>query len=64
MFSNEIIDDASNPHKNILLTNTKDIEPYDVSYENLTQSKNKNVQNKLLTHNVSQWTDDFMAYIP
>jgi hypothetical protein len=54
LFSNEIIDDASNPHKNILLTNTKDIEPYDVSYENLTQSKNKNVQNKLLTHNVSQ----------
>jgi hypothetical protein len=47
-------DNVSNPHKNILLTNTKKIEPYDVSYENLTQSKRKNVKNKLLTHNVSQ----------
>ncbi len=31
---NEIIDNASNTHKNILFTNIKKIEPYDVSYEN------------------------------
>ncbi len=43
LFSNEIIDNANNPHKNILFTNTKEIEPYDVSYENFAQSKNKNV---------------------
>ncbi len=36
LFSNEIIDNANNPHKNILFINTKEIEPYDVSYENLT----------------------------
>ncbi len=31
---NEIIDSASNPHKNILFIDPKEIEPYDVSYEN------------------------------
>jgi hypothetical protein len=59
---NEIIDNASNPHKNIFFTNTKEIEPYDVSYENFAQSKNKNVKNKLLTHNGFQRTDEFMIY--
>jgi hypothetical protein len=44
LFSNEIIDNASNPHKNMLFTNTKEIEPYDVSYENFAQSKYKNVK--------------------
>jgi hypothetical protein len=44
LFLNEIIDNESNPHKKILITNTKEIEPYDVSYENFTQSKNKNVK--------------------
>jgi hypothetical protein len=44
LFSNEIIDNASNSHKNILFTNTKEIEPYGVSYENFAQSKNKNVK--------------------
>jgi hypothetical protein len=44
---NEIIGNASNPHKNIFFINTKEIEPYDVSYENFAQSKNKNVKNKL-----------------
>jgi hypothetical protein len=51
LFSNETIDNASNPHKNILFTNTKEIELYDVSYENFAQSKNKNVKNNLLLHN-------------
>ncbi len=59
---NEIIDNASNPHKNILFTNTKEIEPYDVSYENFAQSKNKNVKNKLLMHNAFQQTNEFMTY--
>jgi hypothetical protein len=34
LFLNEIINNASNPHKNILFINTKKIEPFDVSYEN------------------------------
>jgi hypothetical protein len=44
LFLNEIIDNASNPHKNIFFINTKEIKPYDVSYENFAQSKNKNVK--------------------
>jgi hypothetical protein len=52
LLSNEIIDNASNPHKNTLFVNTKKTEPYDVSYENFAQSKNRKVKNKLLTHNV------------
>jgi hypothetical protein len=48
----EIIDNASYyPHENLLFTNTKEIEPHDVSYENFAKSKNKNVENKLLVHN-------------
>jgi hypothetical protein len=39
-FLNEIIDNANNPHTNILFTNTKEIEPY----EKFAQSKNKNVK--------------------
>ncbi len=58
---NEIIDNAINPHKNILFINTKEIEPYDVSYENFAQSKNQNVKNKLLMHNVFQRTNEFMT---
>jgi hypothetical protein len=37
---NEIIDNVNNPHKNTLFSGTKDIEPYDVSYENFAQQKN------------------------
>jgi hypothetical protein len=44
LFLNEIIDNATNPYKNILLVNTKENKPYDVSYENSAQSKNKNVK--------------------
>jgi len=40
LFSNGIIDNASNPHENLLFNNTKEIEPYDVSYENFAKSKN------------------------
>jgi hypothetical protein len=39
LFSNKLIYNASNLHKNILFTNTKEIEPYDVSYENFAKSK-------------------------
>jgi hypothetical protein len=35
--SNKFIYNASNPHRNILFTNTKEIEPCDVPYENLTK---------------------------
>ncbi len=59
---NEIIDNASNAHKHILFTNTQEIKPYDVSYENFAQSKNKNVKNKLLMHNVFQRSNDFLTY--
>ncbi len=52
LFSNEMVDDASNPNKNILMTNAENIEPYNISYENLLRSNNKN-QN-FLTHNVSK----------
>ncbi len=38
--SNELIDNVSNPHKNTLLSSTKGIEPYDVSYEKFAQQKN------------------------
>ncbi len=34
IFPNEIINNVSNPHKNVLFTNTKNIEPYDLSHEN------------------------------
>jgi hypothetical protein len=40
LFSNEIVDDVSNPNKNILFTNAKNIEPYDKSYENSFRSNN------------------------
>jgi hypothetical protein len=40
LFSNEIVDDASNPNKNILFTHAKNTEPYDISYENLFRSNN------------------------
>jgi hypothetical protein len=40
IFPNEIINSASNPHKNILFTNTKNIEPYDLSYENFAHPIN------------------------
>ncbi len=45
-----------------MFTNTQEIKPYDLSYENFAQSKNKNVKNKLLTHNVFQRTNEFMTY--
>jgi hypothetical protein len=45
LFSNEIVDNASNPNKNILFKNVKNIEPYDTSYENLLKSNNKNKNN-------------------
>ncbi len=44
IFSNEIIDNANSPHKNISFTNTNEIEPYDVSYKKIAQSKNKYVK--------------------
>jgi hypothetical protein len=37
LFSNKLIYNASNPHRNILFTNIKEIEPYDVPYENLAK---------------------------
>jgi hypothetical protein len=39
--SNKFIYNASNPHRNILFTNTKEIEPCDVPYENLTKKIKK-----------------------
>jgi hypothetical protein len=42
-FSNEIVDDASNPNKNILFTNVENIEPYDISYENFSISNNNKI---------------------
>jgi hypothetical protein len=62
LFSNEIIDNASNPQKYILFVITKEIELYVVSYENFAKSKNQNVENKLLTHNVLQRINEFMTY--
>jgi hypothetical protein len=59
LFSNEMVDDASNPNKNILFTNAKNIEPYNTSYANPFRSNNKKY--KLLTHNVSKQIDEFMA---
>jgi hypothetical protein len=38
LFSNEMVDDASNLNKNILLTNAENIEPYNISYKNLVIS--------------------------
>jgi hypothetical protein len=40
LFPNEIISNVINPHKNILLTNTKNVEPYDLSYENFAHPIN------------------------
>jgi len=42
-FSNEIVDDASNPNKIILFTNVENIEPYDISYENFSISNNNKI---------------------
>ncbi len=61
LLSNEIIDNASNLHENTLFINTKEIESYDVSYENFSQSKNRKVKNKLLTHNVFQQMEEFIT---
>ncbi len=59
-FLNEIIDNASNPHLKNKITNTKKIEPYDVSYENLHNQKIKMLK-KMLMHNVFQRTNEFMT---
>ncbi len=59
LFSNEMVDDASNPNKKILLTYAENIEPFNISYENLLRSNNK--RQNFLTHNVSKRTDEFMA---
>jgi hypothetical protein len=37
-----MVDDAGNPNKNMLLKNAENIEPYNISYENLLRSNNKN----------------------
>jgi hypothetical protein len=42
LFSNKMVDDASNPNKNILLKNAENIEPYNISYENHFRSNNTN----------------------
>jgi len=42
LFINNMVDDANNPNKNIVLTNVENIEPYNISYENLLRSNNKN----------------------
>jgi hypothetical protein len=49
-------------HKNILFIKTKEIKPYDVSYENFAHSKNRKVKTKLLMHNVFQQIDEFITY--
>ncbi len=40
-FSNKIIIKASDHHKNMLSTNMKEVEPYDLLFENHMQSKKK-----------------------
>jgi hypothetical protein len=42
LFSNEMVDGGSNPNKNILLANVENIEPYNISFENLLRSITKN----------------------
>lgn len=42
LFFNKMVDDASIPNKYILLTNVENIGPYNISYENLFRSNNKN----------------------
>jgi hypothetical protein len=40
-FSNEIIVKANDPHKNVLSINMKEVEPYDLMFENHMQPKKK-----------------------
>jgi hypothetical protein len=44
-FSNEIIIKASDPHKNVLSTNMKEIEPYELMFENHMQRTKKSSKN-------------------
>jgi hypothetical protein len=59
---NETINNASNPKKNMLITNIKEIEPYDLKHENNTKSKDKYLKNKLTTHNDSNYVDEHLPY--
>lgn len=40
LFPNEIISNVINPHKYVLFANTKNVEPYDLSYENFAHPIN------------------------
>jgi len=45
LFSKEIINNVSIPKKNALITNLKEIKPYDLKYENNKKSKDKYLKN-------------------
>jgi hypothetical protein len=61
-FSNEIITNASNPKKNPLFTNIKEIKPYDLKYENNTKSKYNHLENILTTYIDSNNVDERLPY--
>jgi hypothetical protein len=54
--------DANNPNKKELFTNTKEVEPYDSSYENKKKSNYTFEKNKLLSRDISQQIDECIPY--
>jgi len=54
--------DPNNPNKKELFTNTKEVEPYDLSYENKNKSNYTFERNKLLSRDISQQIDECIPY--
>jgi hypothetical protein len=61
-FFNKIITNASNPKKNPLFTNIKEIKPYDLKYKNNTKSKDNYFKNRLTTYIDSNNVDECLPY--
>jgi uncharacterized protein involved in tolerance to divalent cations len=60
-FQTKIIIKTSDPCKNMLSTNMKEIEPYDLMFENHMQPKEKCLKNNLIIH-VCQQVDKCASY--
>jgi hypothetical protein len=45
-----------------VFTNTKEVEPYDLSYENKKKSNYTFERNKLLSHDISQQINECIPY--
>ncbi len=54
--------DPNNLKKKEVFTNTKEVEPYDLSYENKKKSSCTFERNKLLSHDISQQIDECITY--